>query len=80
VAGEFPTTGEFSTANSVEALASQRGSEIELSAARLLAPVTRNQQVICQGANYRQHMIESGMDPDAKHFNMISWCSGRRKP
>ncbi|MFX5649112.1 fumarylacetoacetate hydrolase family protein, partial [Acinetobacter baumannii] len=32
---------------------------------------TGNQQFICQGANYRQHMIESGMDPDAKHFNMI---------
>ena len=26
---------------------------------------------VCQGANYRQHMIESGMDPDAKKFNMI---------
>ncbi|MEW3697798.1 fumarylacetoacetate hydrolase family protein, partial [Pseudomonas aeruginosa] len=22
-------------------------------------------------ANYRQHMIESGMDPDVKNFNMI---------
>ena len=33
---------------------------------RLLSPVTRNQQFVCQGANYRQHMIESGMDPDAK--------------
>jgi 2-keto-4-pentenoate hydratase/2-oxohepta-3-ene-1,7-dioic acid hydratase in catechol pathway len=27
--------------------------------------------VICQGANYRQHMIESGLDPDAKRFNMF---------
>ncbi|HZG29558.1 MAG TPA: fumarylacetoacetate hydrolase family protein, partial [Ensifer sp.] len=26
---------------------------------------------LCQGANYRQHMIESGMNPDDKHFNMI---------
>ena len=33
---------------------------------RLLSPVTRNQQFICQGANYRQHMIELGMNPDAK--------------
>ena len=37
----------------------------------MLSPVTRNQQFVCQGANYRQHMIESGLDPDAKHFNMI---------
>ncbi len=28
-------------------------------------------RVYCQGANYRQHMIESGMDPDAKPFNMF---------
>ena len=41
-------------------------SEVEL-----LSPVTRNQQFLCQGANYRQHMIESGMDPDVKKFNMI---------
>ena len=37
----------------------------------LLSPVTLNQQFLCQGANYRQHMIESGMDPDAKTFNMV---------
>jgi 2,4-didehydro-3-deoxy-L-rhamnonate hydrolase len=71
VPGEFATTGEFIGANSVGALASQGGGELELSAVRLLSPVTRNQQFVCQGANYRQHMIESGMDPDAKHFNMI---------
>jgi len=71
VPGEFATTGDFISANRVEALASQRGGELELSAVRMLSPVTRNQQFVCQGANYRQHMIESGMDPDAKHFNMI---------
>jgi 2-keto-4-pentenoate hydratase/2-oxohepta-3-ene-1,7-dioic acid hydratase in catechol pathway len=27
--------------------------------------------VFCQGANYRRHMIESGLDPDAKTFNMF---------
>jgi 2-keto-4-pentenoate hydratase/2-oxohepta-3-ene-1,7-dioic acid hydratase in catechol pathway len=37
----------------------------------ILSPVTRNQQFVCLGANYRQHMIESGMDPDAKSFNMV---------
>ncbi|MBF5066338.1 fumarylacetoacetate hydrolase family protein, partial [Salmonella enterica subsp. enterica serovar Istanbul] len=37
----------------------------------ILSPITRNQQFVCQGANYRQHMIESGVDPDVKTFNMI---------
>jgi 2-keto-4-pentenoate hydratase/2-oxohepta-3-ene-1,7-dioic acid hydratase in catechol pathway len=37
----------------------------------ILSPVTGPCQVLCQGANYRQHMIESGMDPDAKTFNMM---------
>ncbi len=66
IAGAFATTGEV--------LAAQRALElttIREAAVKLLSPVTRNQQFICQGANYRQHMIESGMDPDAKKFNMI---------
>ena len=37
----------------------------------LLSPVTRDGKVLCQGANYRQHMIDSGVDPDAKRFNMF---------
>jgi 2-keto-4-pentenoate hydratase/2-oxohepta-3-ene-1,7-dioic acid hydratase in catechol pathway len=38
---------------------------------KVLSPVTANQQFVCQGANYRQHMIESGMNPDVKTYNMI---------
>ena len=37
----------------------------------LLSPITTPSQVICQGANYRQHMIDSGMNPDDKKFNMF---------
>lgn len=37
----------------------------------VLSPITSNQQFVCQGANYRQHMLESGVDPDVKTFNMI---------
>lgn len=37
----------------------------------ILSPITRNQQFVCQGVNYRDHMIEGGLDPDAKTFNMI---------
>jgi len=44
---------------------------VPLSQVTLLSPVTRNQQFVCQGANYRQHMMESGVDPDAKNYNMI---------
>jgi 2-keto-4-pentenoate hydratase/2-oxohepta-3-ene-1,7-dioic acid hydratase in catechol pathway len=36
---------------------------------RLLHPVP-DARIVCQGANYRTHMIESGMDP-ARAFNML---------
>ncbi len=36
----------------------------------VLSPVTSS-RVLCQGANYRQHMIDSGMNPDDKKFNMF---------
>ncbi|WP_370599452.1 fumarylacetoacetate hydrolase family protein [Pseudomonas nitroreducens] len=71
IPGEFATTGDFIRQNSVEDLVLLTGSELAESEVKVLSPVTRNQQFVCQGANYRQHMIESGMDPDAKKFNMI---------
>ena len=36
-----------------------------------ISPISQDAKVLCQGANYRQHMIESGMNPDAKQFNMF---------
>ncbi|WP_060511557.1 fumarylacetoacetate hydrolase family protein [Pseudomonas sp. NBRC 111124] len=71
VPGTFATTGDFISNNSVEALAQLKGQELDENKVKLLSPLTRNQQFVCQGANYRQHMIESGMDPDAKKYNMI---------
>ena len=71
IPGDFPTTKAFITGNSVSDLIRLRGDEVNVSEATILSPVTRNQQFLCQGANYRQHMIESGMDPDAKKFNMF---------
>lgn len=71
VPGEYATTGDFIRAHSVAALAALEAPALPRSAVQLLSPVTRNQQFICQGANYRQHMIESGMNPDAKTYNMI---------
>jgi len=74
VPGEHPSTGDFVRRWPVEELRTlQRTSAATLdrSAVRLLSPVTRDQQFICLGANYRQHMIESGLDPDQKAFNMV---------
>ncbi|SDR48723.1 fumarylacetoacetate hydrolase family protein [Paraburkholderia tuberum] len=71
IPGEFETTADFIRMNHIETLSALTGPAIPESEVEWLSPVTRNQQFVCQGANYRQHMIESGMDPDAKTFNMI---------
>lgn len=71
IPGSFATTGDFIRQNSIDDLLQLKGTELAESEVKLLSPLTRNQQFVCQGANYRQHMIESGMDPDAKMYNMI---------
>lgn len=71
IPGEFKSTGEFIEHNTTETLATFEGEIIDPSSIRLLSPITRNQQFLCQAANYRQHMLESGVDPDVKHYNMI---------
>ncbi|MCX5540467.1 fumarylacetoacetate hydrolase family protein [Paraburkholderia sp. CNPSo 3076] len=71
IPGEFRSTGAFIEANPVERLMTLDGPSIPEAQVQWLSPVTIDQQFICQGANYRQHMIESGMDPDVKKFNMI---------
>ena len=73
IPGTFPTTGDLIRATSTRELGELggAGAPIDSSDVTILAPVTKNQQFVCQGANYRQHMIESGVDPDEKTFNMI---------
>ncbi len=71
VPGDFATTGDFIGGTTLAALAALKGNTLDLAQVKLLAPVTANQQFVCQGANYRQHMIESGMNPDVKSYNMI---------
>ncbi|MDP3738620.1 MAG: fumarylacetoacetate hydrolase family protein [Hyphomonadaceae bacterium] len=71
IPGDFATTGDFVRAASIPALTALRGNTLKLTDVELRSPVTPNQQFVCQGANYRQHMIESGMDPDVKTYNMI---------
>ena len=51
--------------------AAARGPDLRMADVTLLSPVTAPCRVICQGANYRQHMVESGLNPDEKAFNMF---------
>jgi 2-keto-4-pentenoate hydratase/2-oxohepta-3-ene-1,7-dioic acid hydratase in catechol pathway len=71
IPGTFTTTGDLIRGTSARELLELEGESIDPREVAVLAPVTRNQQFVCQGANYRQHMIESGVDPDEKSFNMI---------
>ena len=70
--GEYPTTADVlgegvKHARSLVADADAEG--IDPAAVKVLHPVPQA-RVYCQGANYRSHMIESGMDPD-RAFNML---------
>ena len=83
---EYPTTAALiEQAEADWREARSRSARIAMASAKLLSPVTTPCRLYCQGANYRQHMVESGMDPDAKVFNMFftkadaSVCSCREK-
>ena len=71
IPGEYASTGDLIRHTRVGELAALPDGDLPLDTVKLLSPITRDQQFVCQGANYRQHMIESGMDPDVKNFNMI---------
>ncbi len=71
IAGELATTGDLLRGTTALELERLEGASLEVDDVTILSPVTRNQQFVCQGANYRQHMIESGLHPDQKTFNMI---------
>ncbi|MHA6202979.1 fumarylacetoacetate hydrolase family protein [Dyella soli] len=44
---------------------------LPIAVVRLLAPVTANQQFICQGVNYRSHVVESGLRVEDFPFNTL---------
>ncbi len=44
---------------------------LEWSAVQLLSPVSEPCRVVCQGLNYRDHVLEAGGNPDEIGFNMI---------
>jgi len=66
------TTGELITQYWQE-LWSMDALQATLSVAdvRLLSPVTPNQQFICQGVNYRSHIVESGLRIEDFPFNTM---------
>jgi 2-keto-4-pentenoate hydratase/2-oxohepta-3-ene-1,7-dioic acid hydratase in catechol pathway len=37
----------------------------------LISPITSPCNIVCQGRNYREHIIETGNDPDEKTFNLF---------
>jgi 2-keto-4-pentenoate hydratase/2-oxohepta-3-ene-1,7-dioic acid hydratase in catechol pathway len=71
IPAEFATTQDLIRGTTPSDLERLDVATLAASDVRILSPVTQNQQFVCQGANYRRHMLESGMDPDAKTFNMI---------
>ena len=71
IPGEHETTGDVIRSVSTADLGALAGESVDVRDVTILSPITQNQQFVCQGANYRQHMIESGIDPDVKTFNMI---------
>lgn len=75
IPGDFPTTGDFVLAGAAEAraIAAVPPPAITLAEAEveILSPVTDNQQFLCQAVNYRDHMIESGIDPAQQPHNVL---------
>src|SRR5208283_5081152 len=70
--GAYPTTAALIEGGEADwRAAAAETATARFDSVKILSPVTTPCRVYCQGANYRQHMIESGMDPDAKLFNMF---------
>lgn len=74
IPGSYATTRDFileGASRARELAAAGDAGQLPRSAVEILCPITRNQQLVCQGINYRQHMIESGIDPERQKHNVI---------
>ena len=72
LAGDYPTTADLIARGEADWRAAAAGKPtLRVDAVEVLSPVTAPCRLLCQGANYRQHMIESGLNPDEKIFNMF---------
>lgn len=70
--GTYRTTAELIADGASDwQSAQQHAPTVVLSEVQLVSPVTTPCRVMCQGANYRQHAIESGLDPDKRTFNVF---------
>jgi len=70
--GSYASTAELIASGEADWRAAHgRSPSLPYADVRLLSPVTAPARLLCQGANYRQHMIESGLNPDEKSFNMF---------
>jgi 2,4-didehydro-3-deoxy-L-rhamnonate hydrolase len=64
-------------ANLPQALSSNKEAlQFNVKHTRVLSPITPDQQFICQGLNYRQHLLESGIDPAKLSFNTLFTKAG----
>lgn len=72
LSGTYATTADLIAGGEADWRAARtQAPAIAFADVTLLSPVTAPARLLCQGANYRQHMIESGMNPDEKVFNMF---------
>lgn len=72
LSGDYPRTADLIEHGEPDWLAAARQpGDVSIADVAPLSPVTTPCRVMCQGANYRQHAIESGMDPDARDFNLF---------
>ena len=61
LAGDYPTTADLiARAEADRRETHRRDPSLALELLKILSPVTAPCRVFCQGANYRQHMIEFG--------------------
>lgn len=57
--------------NEIKSAINKAVTAISPEAVKLLSPITAPSKVLCQGMNYRQHIIDSGQNPDEKRFNIF---------
>ncbi|GGF21016.1 fumarylacetoacetate hydrolase family protein [Williamsia phyllosphaerae] len=70
--GQYATTAELlENGRDDWTSAASRPPTHQADAVEVRSPITTPCRVLCQGANFRQHAIDSGMDPDNRAFNLF---------
>lgn len=70
--GTYDTTGDLINDGEADWRArSEEAGTVPVASVEVLSPVTTPCRVMCQGVNYREHAIESGMDPESLTFNLF---------